>query len=95
MNIDTATTPQVLIAPAWRKWGSANSVKLGMIILHAEQDDVIPITDSRALIAASGLCYTALVVAGRDHNMVDEEALGMLLTAIARLVGDPKSGLSG
>ncbi|HEY2154801.1 MAG TPA: hypothetical protein VGH33_04180 [Isosphaeraceae bacterium] len=82
INIDSGSTPLVLIAPAWRRWGSAETAKPGTIILHAEADDVIPIEDSRDLIRASGLPESALVVVGPDHNMVDVAAFRALLDAI-------------
>ncbi len=85
MNIDSGQVPLVLIAPAWRRWGTATKVKAGTIILHATGDDVIPITDSRALLRASGLPESALVVVGRDHNMVDEEAFRALQEAIEKV----------
>jgi hypothetical protein len=82
INIDTGTTPVVLIAPAWRRWGTATTARPGTVILHAEADEVIPIADSLALIANSGLPGTALRVVGADHNMVDPAALEALLDAI-------------
>jgi hypothetical protein len=78
INVETGDVPIVLIAPAWRRWGTASRVKPGTVILHAEGDEVIPIADSRALIAASGLPASALVVAGRDHNMTDPDAFAAL-----------------
>ncbi len=82
INIDSGSTPLVLIAPAWRRWGSATTTKTRTNILHAEADDVIPIDDSRALIRASGLIESALVVVGVDHNMVDVAAFRALLDAV-------------
>jgi hypothetical protein len=82
LNIDTGSTPVALIAPAWRRWGAATTTKPGTTILHSEADVVIPIADSRALIRASGLPESALVVVGVDHNMVDVTALRAMLDAI-------------
>ena len=82
IHLDAGTTPLVLIAPAWRRWGTADRVKAGTVILHAEADGVIPILDSRALLEASGLPETSLIVVGRDHNMVDEAAFRALVDAI-------------
>ncbi len=82
INIDAGRTPLVLIAPAWRRWGTTTTVKAGTIILHAEADDVIPIADSRALLEASSLPETSLIVVGRDHNMVDDAAFRALVDAI-------------
>ncbi|MBV8230534.1 MAG: hypothetical protein JO329_11175, partial [Planctomycetaceae bacterium] len=38
----------------------------------------IPLADSRELLRASGLPEAALIVVGRDHNMIDEEAFRAL-----------------
>jgi predicted peptidase len=85
MGLDSGLTPLVLIAPAWKRWGTAQTVKAGTIILHSQHDEVIPIEDSRELVRASGLPGSALVVVGRDHNMIDEVALRALLEAIERV----------
>jgi alpha-beta hydrolase superfamily lysophospholipase len=79
MKINSGGVPLVLIAPAWRRWGTAGTVKPGTVVLHSEGDEVVPIDDSRALVAASRLQADALVVAGIDHNMVDEEAFRALI----------------
>jgi hypothetical protein len=78
MAIESGSVPLVLIAPAWRRWGTATTVKAGTIILHAAADEVIPLADSRELLRASGLPETALIVVGRDHDMIDEEAFRAL-----------------
>jgi alpha-beta hydrolase superfamily lysophospholipase len=82
MNLDSGPTPLVLVAPAWKRWGSATRVKPGTIILHARGDAVVPIADSAELIRSSGLPESALVVVGADHNMVDAAALRALVAAI-------------
>ncbi|HEX8200806.1 MAG TPA: hypothetical protein VF590_09980 [Isosphaeraceae bacterium] len=82
LGIDSGATPLVLIAPAWRRWGTARTVKAGTILLHAEGDEVIPIGDSRELLRSSRLPESALVVVGRDHNMVDAEAFRALREAV-------------
>src|SRR6516162_6352776 len=33
LNLDTGATPLVLIAPAWRRWGTARTVRPGTVIL--------------------------------------------------------------
>ena len=33
MNIDAGTTPLVLLCPAWKRWGTAATVKPGTVIL--------------------------------------------------------------
>jgi alpha-beta hydrolase superfamily lysophospholipase len=81
MNIDSGSTPLVLLCPAWRRWGAATTVMPGTVILHSEADDVIPIADSRELLRASGLPESALVVVGTDHRLADPEPLKAMLEA--------------
>ena len=54
MNVDARRAALVLLCPAWKKWGTATTVKPGTIILHSESDDVVPIAHSRELVARSG-----------------------------------------
>jgi hypothetical protein len=84
VNIDPGPTPLVLIAPAWRRWGTATMLKGSgrAIILHSRGDSVIPIEDSQELVRSSGRPDLALVVVGADHNMTDAPALQALLEAI-------------
>jgi hypothetical protein len=84
MGIDSGRTPLVLIAPAWKRWGTARTVKAGTTILHAEGDEVIPLDDSRELLRASGLPESALVIVGRDHDMIDAAAFRALGEAVER-----------
>ena len=55
MNINTGTTPLVLLCPAWKRWGTAKTVKPGTVILHSRADDVVPFVDSVELVRNSGL----------------------------------------
>lgn len=81
MNIDSGSTPLVLLCPAWKRWGTATTVKPGTVILHSEADDVIPIAESRELVLASGLPESALVVVGTDHRLADPEPLKVMMGA--------------
>jgi hypothetical protein len=74
----------VLLCPAWKRWGTATTVKPGTVVLHSEGDDVIPIADSRELVRASGLPDSALVVVGADHRLADPEPLKAMLGACRR-----------
>lgn len=85
MNIDSGSTPLVLLCPAWKRWGTATTVKPGNVILHSEADDVIPIADSRELVRASGLPESALAVVGNDHRLADPEPLKAMLEACERV----------
>jgi hypothetical protein len=85
MNIDTGNTPVVLIAPAWRKWGTATAVKADAVILHSAEDDVVPIQDTRDLLRQSGLSEDRLIVVGTDHRMDDRAAFEAMLEATQRV----------
>ena len=82
VNINSASARQVLICPAWKKWGTAKTVKPGTVILHSRADDVVPFQDSRELLSLSGLPETALMEVGREHRLADPEPLQALLRAV-------------
>jgi pimeloyl-ACP methyl ester carboxylesterase len=82
VNLASGAARLVLICPAWRKWGTAQSVKPGTTILHSRADDVVPFQDSVELIANSGLPESALIEVGRDHRLADPEPLEALLRAV-------------
>jgi hypothetical protein len=82
MNLDSGSTRLVLICPAWKKWGKAQSVKPGTQILHSRADDVVPFADSVALISMSGLPESALIEVGQDHRLADPKPLEALLRAV-------------
>jgi hypothetical protein len=46
MNIISGETRLVLLCPAWKKYGTAKTVKPNIVILHSRADDVIPYADS-------------------------------------------------
>src|SRR5262245_48153682 len=48
MNMDGGDTPLILLAPAWKRWGTARSVKnpSRSIIVHSSNDRVVPFEDS-------------------------------------------------
>jgi len=82
LNIKSGQTRLVLLCPAWKRWGSATTVKPGTVILHSEADDVVPIADSRELLTKSGLPASALIVIGNDHRLADPEPLAAMLAAV-------------
>lgn len=41
MNI-TVDVPLVLLCPAWKRWGTASTVKPGTVVLHSQADETIP-----------------------------------------------------
>lgn len=82
MNLDSGNTPLVLLCPAWKRWGTATSVKPGTAILHSRADDVIPFGDSEELIRNSGLLNSALLEVGTDHRLAEAEPLRAMLESV-------------
>jgi len=72
MNISSGGAKLVLLCPAWKKWGSAKTVRQDTVILHSRADDVVPFGDSEELARRSG---AALVEVGNDHRLADRESL--------------------
>jgi alpha/beta superfamily hydrolase len=62
--------PVVLLAPAVRRLGVENVLPEGTraVILHGENDDVVPLADTRALAATGGTGVTLRVIAGPDGD---------------------------
>jgi len=82
MNLLSGHARLVLLCPAWKKWGSAKTVKPGTTILHSRADEVIPFEDSAGLISMSGLAETSLIEVGADHRLADPEPLEALARAV-------------
>ena len=85
MNINTGTTPLVLLCPAWKRWGTATTVKPGTVILHRRADDVVPFADSEELVRNSGLPLESLIEVGTEHRLADEESLRKMLEVVERV----------
>jgi pimeloyl-ACP methyl ester carboxylesterase len=81
MNLSAGDTPLVLLCPAWRKYGTATTVKRNSVILHSRRDDVVPLADSEELVGNSGLPASALFEVGVDHRLADPRPLAAMLTA--------------
>ncbi|MGO8745920.1 MAG: alpha/beta fold hydrolase [Thermoguttaceae bacterium] len=73
MNIDSGTTPLVLLCPAWMRFGLATTVKPGTVILHSRADEVVPFADSEELARNSGLPSGSLIEVGTEHRLADPE----------------------
>lgn len=84
MNIDAGPTPLVLPCPAWKFWGSANTVKPGTLTLHSRADETVPFADSEELVRNSELPSSALIVVGTEHRLADAESLAAMLRACER-----------
>jgi alpha-beta hydrolase superfamily lysophospholipase len=78
MNIDIGDARLVLLCPAWKKYGTAKTVKPGTAILHSRADDVIPFANSEVLAALS---RATLIEVGTDHRLADPEPLAAMLKA--------------
>lgn len=79
VNIDSQGTPLVLLCPAWKKWGTATTVKANTTVLHSKQDDVVPFANSVELVSNSELPESALIEVGTDHRLADTEPLAKML----------------
>jgi hypothetical protein len=86
MNIDSGDIPVVLLCPAWKKYGTAKTIKPGTVILHSRADDVIPFADSEELVRNSGLPPDTLIEVGNDHRLAEAEPLQQMLEACERAV---------
>jgi alpha-beta hydrolase superfamily lysophospholipase len=81
MNISSGDAKLVLLCPAWKKYGTARTVKPDTVILHSRADDVVPFSDSEELVRNSGLPAYTLIEVGTDHRLADPEPLELMLEA--------------
>jgi hypothetical protein len=81
MNINSGNAKLLLLCPAWKKYGTAKTVKPGTVILHSRADDVVPFADSEELARNSG---AKLIEVGSDHRLADPEPLAKMLEACER-----------
>ena len=79
MNLRSESARLVLLCPAWKKWGTARTVKPGTVILHSRADEAVPFTHSEELVRKSGLPESALIEVGTDHRLADPEPLVAML----------------
>jgi hypothetical protein len=82
MNIDSVTTPLVLLCPAWKTWGTATTVKSNTTILHSRADETVPFADSEELVRNSGLPSSGLIEVGMEHRLAEPDALGKMLEIV-------------
>ena len=75
MNINAGSTPLVLLCPAWKRWGTAKTVKPGTVILHSKADEVVPFCRFRGT-GAEQRPSRSLIVVGHEHRLADPESLG-------------------
>ena len=84
MNMNSGVARLILLCPAWRKFGTARTVKLGTVVLHSRTDEVIPFSDTEELVKNSGLPAAALIEVGTDHRLADPEPLEKMLRTCER-----------
>jgi alpha-beta hydrolase superfamily lysophospholipase len=84
MNINSGSTPLVLLCPAWKRFGTSTKVKPGTVILHSKADEVVPFADSQELLRNSGLRSDSLIVVGTEHRLADPESLATMVRAVER-----------
>jgi alpha-beta hydrolase superfamily lysophospholipase len=85
VNIDSKDTSLVLLCPAWKKWGTATTVKPNTTIFHSRADDVVPFANSEELVANSNLPSEVLIEVGNDHRLADPKPLEAMLEGIERI----------
>lgn len=85
MNIKAGDTPLVLLCPAWKRFGTATTVKPSTVILHSRADEVVPFADSEELVKNSGVPLSALIGVGHEHRLADKESLKKMLEAVEKV----------
>jgi len=88
MNMDSGTTPLILLAPAWRRWGKVTSIKKAhAIIVHSRYDEVVPFEDSTELCINSP--GATIIPGGQDHRLNDPQARNALESALLLVLSKP------
>lgn len=86
MNMDSGDTPLILLAPAWKRWGRARTVKKNCVVIHSPHDEIVPFEDSVELCDKSG---ATLIAAGEDHRLNCWEGRRALREALRWFVTTP------
>ena len=96
MNIDIGEARLVLLCPAWKKWGTARTVKPDTVILHSRADDVVPFADSEELARNS---VATLMEVWIDHRLADPEPLAAAMlkacVGVAAELAEQETGATG
>ena len=85
MNMDSGDSPLILLAPAWRRWGNARSVKKNCVVIHSPTDEFVPYQDSVELCGTSG---ATLIAQGEDHRLNCEEGRRAMEEALCLVLGE-------
>ena len=81
MNINSGEARLVLLCPAWKRWGTARTVKRITTILDSRADDVVQYADSEEL---AKKCGALLIEVGTDHRLAAPEPLAAMLKTCER-----------
>jgi len=85
MKVNIHDAKLVLIAPAWKIYNEeVRSLPSDTVILHSENDDIVPIEDSEKLVENWGV---SLLKVGECHRMHDEEALYEIGVTVNNMCG--------
>lgn len=81
------TGPTVFIAPAAHRLGIEASLPPGTrgIVIHGDQDDVVPLADSHRLVAGAGDGVELWTIVGGDHRLNRILEDGTLVLALTKL----------
>jgi hypothetical protein len=83
MNLKIETgTRLVLLCPAWKRWGIATTVPESALILHSQDDEVIPFAETQELLRNSGLTNTSLIITGHEHRLADPDSLRAMYESV-------------
>lgn len=87
MSINSGGTPLVLLAPAWKRWGSVTSVKnpSRSIVVHSRHDRIVPFEHSIQLCLNSP--RLSIIPGGEDHRLNDPQARKALGRALRLVLG--------
>ena len=92
MNIDSGSTPLVLLCPAWKRWGTAKTVKPGTVILHSRAESDAVCRQPWNWCGTAACPESALIVVGNEHRLADPEPLAKMLEACERAVSPETLG---
>lgn len=81
MNMDTGDIPLILLSPAWSVFGKQSKCKKNSVIIHSENDRLIPVKKSQEL---SKISECELIVVGEDHRLNCPAARFALAKVLAR-----------
>ena len=77
-------------AKGFRNIDKIASFKKPTLIIHAEQDHIIPFSDGQALFDACGASHKSLLkIPGANHNNIFMYGLNNYMTAVQKLVNQP------